>query len=68
MPAYHYDPFLYRNTSIYKVSKDLVLDVLNYKKGFSKGVIRKLGNHFKLNQEAFNRSHALKVNTVIDKG
>ena len=47
------------------VSKGLVSDILNYKKGFSKEVIRKLADHFKLNQEAFNRPYALKINTEV---
>lgn len=41
------------------VSKGYVSDILNYKKGFSKDVIRILANHFKLRQEAFNRPYAL---------
>ncbi|XOV91770.1 MAG: type II toxin-antitoxin system HigA family antitoxin [Bacteroidota bacterium] len=44
------------------VSKGLVSDILNYKKGFSKEVIRKLANHFKLDQEAFNRPYRLITN------
>lgn len=42
------------------VSKGLVSDILNYKKGLSKEVIRKLADHFKLRQEAFNRPYKLK--------
>jgi HTH-type transcriptional regulator / antitoxin HigA len=41
------------------VSKSLVSDVLNYKKGFSKEMIRALATEFKLRQEAFNRPYAL---------
>lgn len=41
------------------VSKGLVSDILNRKKGLSKDVIRKLADHFKMNQEAFNRSYTL---------
>jgi len=44
---------------ILEVSKGLVSDILNYKKGMSKQVIRTLSNHFKLNQEAFNRPYGL---------
>lgn len=44
------------------VSEGLVSDMLNYKKGFSKDTIRVLAEKFKLNQEAFNRPYALKVN------
>ncbi len=48
--------------AILGVSKGLVSDILNYRKGFSKKVIRKLANHFKLDQEAFNRPYDLKTN------
>ncbi len=40
---------------ILDISKGLVSDILNYKKGLSKEIIRKLAEHFKLRQEAFNR-------------
>ena len=42
-----------------KVSPGLISDILNYKKGFSKDVIRKLAKNFKLSQEAFNRPYQL---------
>lgn len=45
---------------ILNVSTGLVSDILNYKKGFSKEVIRKLSNHFKISQEALNRPYQLK--------
>jgi HTH-type transcriptional regulator / antitoxin HigA len=45
--------------SLLGVSKGYVSDILNYKKGFSKEVIRKLASRFKLNQEAFNRPYKL---------
>lgn len=45
---------------ILDVSKGLISDILNYKKGLSKEIIRTLASHFKLNQEAFNRSYKLK--------
>lgn len=35
-------------------------EVLNYKKGLSKEVIRNLATHFKVSQEAFNRHYTLK--------
>ena len=41
------------------VSVGLISDILNYKKGLSKETIRVLSNHFKLNQEAFNRPYKL---------
>ncbi len=43
------------------VSKGLVSDILNYKKGLSKEIIRTLANHFRLTQEAFNRPYKLKL-------
>lgn len=43
------------------VSKGYVSDILNYKKGLSKEVIRKLATHFKVRQEAFNRPYLLKT-------
>lgn len=43
------------------VSKGYVSDILNYKKGLSKDVIRKLADHFKVSQEAFNRPYKLIV-------
>ena len=42
------------------VSKGYVSDILNYKKGLSKEVIRKLADHFKVKQDAFNRPYKLK--------
>lgn len=42
------------------VSKGLVSDILNYKKGLSKEIIRTLAKHFSLSQEAFNRPYKLK--------
>lgn len=41
------------------VSKGYVSDILNYKKGLSKEVIRKLADYFKVRQEAFNRHYKL---------
>jgi len=46
-------------TEILGISKGYVSDILNYKKGLSKEVIRKLSGHFKLRQEAFNRPYKL---------
>ena len=43
-----------------QVSKSYVSEILNYKKGFSKDVIRKLADRFKQRQEAFNRPYKLK--------
>ena len=41
------------------VSKGYVSDILHYKKGLSKEVIRKLAERFKVSQEAFNRPYPL---------
>ena len=41
------------------VSKGYVSDILHYKKGLSKEVIRTLAGYFKMRQEAFNRSYPL---------
>jgi HTH-type transcriptional regulator / antitoxin HigA len=41
------------------ISKGYVVDMLNYKKGMSKEVIRKLATHFKMKQEAFNQPYQL---------
>ena len=43
------------------ISKGYVSDILNYKKGISKEVIRKLADYFKLSQEAFNRPYKLAI-------
>lgn len=42
------------------VSKGLVSDILRYKKGLSKEVIRTLSEYFKVSQEAFNRPYQLR--------
>lgn len=44
---------------ILSVSKGLISDILNYKKGFSKEIIRELSTYFKVSQEAFNRPYKL---------
>lgn len=46
-------------TGILGISKGYVSDILNYKKGLSKEVIRKLAEYFKVRQEAFNRPYKL---------
>lgn len=52
---------------ILNVSKGYVSDILNYKKGLSKDVIRILASHFKVSQGAFNRPYKLKlpINTKL---
>jgi HTH-type transcriptional regulator/antitoxin HigA len=41
------------------VSKGYISEILHYKKGLSKDVIRKLAERFKVTQEAFNRPYNL---------
>ena len=50
--------------NILGVSKGLVSDILNYKKGLSKEIIRTLSSYFKLSQEAFNRPYKLKLSNT----
>lgn len=52
-------------TIILGISKGYVSDILNYKKGLSKEVIRKLADYFKVRQEAFNRPYELKILTFV---
>ena len=49
------------------MSKGYISDILHYKKGLSKDVIRKLAERFKLSQDAFNRPYKLisAVNTRL---
>jgi HTH-type transcriptional regulator / antitoxin HigA len=42
------------------VTKGYISQILNYKREFSKEVIRKLAKKFRVQQEAFNRPYALK--------
>ena len=46
------------------ISKSYVSEILNYKKGFSKSIIRSLSTYFKVSQEAFNRPYALKSSEI----
>jgi HTH-type transcriptional regulator/antitoxin HigA len=48
-------------THILGVSKSLVSDILHYKKGLSKEIIRTISGYFNVSQEAFNRPYKLKV-------
>jgi len=47
------------------ISKGYVSDILHYKKGLSKDVIRKLSDHFKVRQEAFNRPYSLAPSNYV---
>jgi HTH-type transcriptional regulator/antitoxin HigA len=44
---------------ILNLTKGTISKILNYHKGLSKDTIRKLADHFKLSQEAFNRPYKL---------
>ncbi len=59
------------------ISKSLLSDVLHYRRGLSKDMIRKLAGQFKVSQELFNRPYTLKSSTdtgvrrpvvTVDKG
>ncbi|MES2328837.1 MAG: helix-turn-helix domain-containing protein [Bacteroidota bacterium] len=41
------------------ISTSLVSDILNYRRGLSKDIIRKLSERFKVSQEIFNRPYKL---------
>lgn len=45
-------------------SKGYISDILHYKKGLSKDVIRSLSKYFKIDQEGFNRPYKLKTASV----
>lgn len=47
--------------AILNIGKGYASEILSYKKGLSKEVIRKLATHFNLSQEAFNRPYKLVV-------
>lgn len=42
-----------------KVSPSLISDILNYRRGLSKEIIRKLSRYFKVAQELFNKPYKL---------
>lgn len=44
---------------ILEISKGTLSKILSYRKGLSKNVIRKLAEHFKISQEAFNRPYPI---------
>ena len=47
-------------SGILGISRGYVSDILHYKKGLSKEVVRKLSSYFKVRQDAFNRAYDLK--------
>ncbi len=48
-------------------SKGYISDILHYKKGLSKDVIRSLAGYFKIDQEGFNRPYKLRKASVIKR-
>ncbi|MGQ3013365.1 MAG: helix-turn-helix domain-containing protein [Flavobacteriales bacterium] len=52
-----------RMMEIMEVNKATLSKILNYKKGLSKNVIRRLSEHFNISQEAFNRPYLLQPDT-----
>ena len=45
------------------ISRQLVTDILKYRRGFSRSVVWKLSDYFKMNPRAFNREYTLKGNS-----
>jgi HTH-type transcriptional regulator/antitoxin HigA len=45
--------------ALLEISKSLFSDILNYRRGLSKEVIRKLAERFKVSQELFNKAYKL---------
>ena len=54
-------------SELFGVSKGYVSEILNYKKGFSKEIVRKIADRFKVQQEAFNKPYKLKGNKAVKK-
>lgn len=50
------------------VGKSYISEILNYKKSFSKDIIRRLAKLFKVKQEAFNKEYPLIVPKVVRPG
>ena len=59
MEEHHLRPIDLSN--ILGISRGYVSEILHYKKGLSKDIIRILASFFKVNQDAFNRPYKLKV-------
>lgn len=49
------------------ISKGYVSEILNYKKGMSKDVIRKLATRFAMRQEAFNKPYRLEGERMMQE-
>jgi len=52
-------------SGILGISRGYMSDILHYKKGLSKEVIRKLSSFFKVRQDAFNRAYDLKQQSQL---
>lgn len=52
---------------IAEVGKSYISEILNYKKRMSKDVIRKLADHFKIQQEALNKHYRLEGEGKIEE-
>jgi HTH-type transcriptional regulator/antitoxin HigA len=52
-------------SGILGISRGYMSDILHYKKGLSKDVIRKLSAYFKVRQDAFNRAYDLKQQSQL---
>lgn len=50
------------------VGKSYISEILNYKKSFSKDIIRELAKLFKVKQEAFNKEYPLFAQKIINTG
>ena len=48
------------------VGKSYISEILNYKKAFSKDIIRGLAKLFKIRQEAFNKEYPLRTQKIIN--
>ena len=48
-----------------EISKSLVSDILNYRRGLSREVIRKLASRFKVSQELFNKPYKLVSSAAV---
>lgn len=46
------------------IGKSYFSEILNYKKKFSRKVIRNIANHFKIRQEALNKAYTLKESAL----
>ncbi len=49
------------------ISRQLVTDILKYRRGFSRSVVWKLSNYFKMNPRAFNREYELRSQPTKSK-